>query len=397
MKKKILKFLLMNIIIFSSLVGCGKNEENTLKDTNEQSVNEQVESNESSNNVSGKYVSELLKLDKLTKDYAGKIEDVLANHQGLYYLIGNDVYTNMASNIVKVASVYENAVKLMPTTGFGNILVGNSDGTYSLFKQFDSGSDQNKAAPTEFLNQKLSDAFYIQDAVGYSFLVFKLKDNRIYVDFYDKKDDGVILDENNLEFSLKIKTSAGEKTVSGEVKQVYNDLAPNIMIVYENGDAYSLRSPTLSSYGTQAETTLYRNEDLKNVERIYSAEDNLSYSTAMYSEIGDNRNLYVYKGAPYKSEGGVPEEQYKYSLSLPEGYVIDDIKQVKCEMDVLLELNNGNIYIAEDFSSDPKNGKFILQEELSKLNKAGFIKEVFHYGFNYYILMDDGIIYKVDL
>ena len=224
--------------------------------------------------------------------------------------------------------------------------------------------------------------------------------NECYVDGYDVDSNGNAT-KKYTKLPFKYETLTDNSNEVYDVKQVYRSINQDeAYIVLADGSVHEG-----AGIGNGSASMVYDENSckfpagralepiLKNVNKIYSCGSISKYSRPLYSQIGDNKNLYTYKSDNSIGVYGVPNDQYKITIPLPEGYTTEDIKNIVIEEDLLIEFNDGSIYE----SNKNKITELSYDEGLSDLNKKGKTKKFDVLDFDIVVLMDDKSIYKVEI
>lgn len=366
--KKIWVMLLLTAISVGTLGACGKEaSKNNEKDDLVASDGSEVLTEEKT----AKYESYTLELcddfQLEDEDINGKITDlVFASNFSAHLLTSdNEIYTDEFTQFEYTFTVDENFEKLLPQTCYGNILVQNEDGSYTIYDKYNTDSVFTFEAENMVLAY-----------INYGTLnVFTLEDNHLYVQ--GERGDGTPISKNPV--YVDIDTGLGTNFADVEVKDVILR-GEWLEILTTDGELYCVEPAYVN---TDSSLELSGGWAISDVDKTYASGSVIYYMQPFYSLNSDSYHLYVREGIT---------DQVTHPIPLPEGYETSDIQELHAVQEVLLVMNDGNIYYMEDAT---EGGSWELVEELTELNKEGHIKSFAETNTAILILCDDNYLYKL--
>lgn len=337
---------------------------NTNENYNSENVSDEDEPN---------YQSSLLDLyDNFNDDNVnGNIIDMVGNSTDNNYIVTKDnkIYRNALGGFKYVFTADKNLKRILINTISGNLLIENKDGSYSLY----SINDTNIKYTFNAENLVMA---YISGAQP---TIYTLENNYLYMKNTEKLP--VYIDESNARLSSNSVYS------NGKIKYA-NPSLTSLAIIKDNGDTYyasmnggwSLTEKNAYAIGTNSNYGL-----ISNVEKIYANGSSTYYKHPFYSKISDVNNLYV-------RESGLTSTT-TYTIALPTGYTTEDIKELHAVEEIIMVMNDGNIYYKEDAE---ETSSWELVEELTNLNKDNHIISIVETNTQMLILCDDNNLYELD-
>lgn len=337
---------------------------NTNENYNSENVSDEDEPN---------YQSSLLDLyDNFDDDNVnGNIIDMVGNSTDNNYIVTKDnkIYRNALGGFKYVFTADKNFKRILTNTISGNLLIENKDGSYSLY----SINDTNIKYTFNAENLVMA---YISGAQP---TIYTLENNYLYMKNTEKLP--VYIDESNARLSSNPVYS------NGKIKYA-NPSLTSLAIIKDNGDTYyasmnggwSLTEKNAYAIGTNSNYGL-----INNVEKIYANGSSTYYKHPFYSKISDVNNLYV-------RESGLTSTT-TYTIALPTGYTTEDIKELHAVEEIIMVMNDGNIYYKEDAE---ETSSWELVEELTNLNKDNHIISIVETNTQMLMLCDDNNLYEID-
>lgn len=360
------------IIVIAILTVVFKNDSKSNKvETNH--TNENYNSENVSDEDEPNYESSLLDLyDNFDDDNVnGNIIDMVGNSTDNNYIVTKDnkIYRNVLGRFKYVFTADKNLKGILTNTISGNLLIENNDGSYSLY----SINDTNIKYTFNAENLVVA---YISGAQP---IIYTLENNTLYVKDTEKLP--VYIDESNARLSSNSVYS------NGKIKYA-NPSLTSLAIIKDNGDTYyasmnggySLTEKNAYAIGTNSNYGL-----INNVEKIYADGNSTYYKHPFYSKISDVNNLYV-------RESGLTSTA-TYTIALPTGYTTEDIKELHAVEEIIMVMNDGNVYYKEEAE---ETSSWELVEELTNLNKDNHIISIVETNTQMLILCDDNNLYELD-
>lgn len=337
---------------------------NTNENYNSENVSDEDEPN---------YQSSLLDLyDNFDDDNVnGNIIDMVGNSTDNNYIVTKDnkIYRNALGGFKYVFTADKNFKRILTNTISGNLLIENKDGSYSLY----SITDTNIKYTFNAENLVMA---YISGAQP---TIYTLENNYLYMKNTEKLP--VYIDESNARLSSNPVYS------NGKIKYA-NPSLTSLAIIKDNGDTYyasmnggwSLTEKNAYAIGTNSNYGL-----INDVEKIYADGSSTYYKHPFYSKTSDVNNIYV-------RESGLTSTT-TYTIALPTGYTTEDIKELHAVEEIIMVMNDGNIYYKEDAE---ETSSWELAEELTNLNKDNHIISIVETNTQMLILCDDNNLYEID-
>lgn len=337
---------------------------NTNENYNSENVSDEDEPN---------YQSSLLDLyDNFDDDNVnGNIIDMVGNSTDNNYIVTKDnkIYRNALGGFKYVFTADKNFKRILTNTISGNLLIENKDGSYSLY----SINDTNIKYTFNAENLVMA---YISGAQP---TIYTLENNYLYMKNTEKLP--VYIDESNARLSSNPVYS------NGKIKYA-NPSLTSLAIIKDNGDTYyasmnggwSLTEKNAYAIGTNSNYGL-----INNVEKIYANGSSTYYKHPFYSKISDVNNLYVRESKLTSTT--------TYTIALPTGYTTEDIKELHAVEEIIMVMNDGNIYYKEDAE---ETSSWELVEELTNLNKDNHIISIVETNTQMLMLCDDNNLYEID-
>ncbi len=219
--------------------------------------------------------------------------------------------------------------------------------------------------------------YYYKNSIGRDLCVLSYADDgSIYVNSY-------LQDGSKDDFDNKVVGLYANKTNYTTAK--------NVTVVEADGVA-TLAAEIDGKYYTGKVSGLnYRNPqiyvyELEGATKLFASGTDVYASSAIYSK-GDGEACLYMSGTK------------THTLTLPNGYTAKDVKEAYLEKLLVVVMNDGTVCTIET----EKNGgdyTYTVNEELTKLNKEGHIKEFrfssYSQGCTGLVLMDDGKVYSYD-
>lgn len=402
MKKSVI--IVLSILLVIILVGAGvflsKSSKNDKKIQNLNDYNEYKEDINLNNDFSGNeatYDSDFLeKLDDL-EDLDGKIIDIKNSGSDLYACTKNKVYSYDYNGFEEVLNSTK-TIKSIFLIGYDVIVLQNSDNSYSIYgKNYQSSNSGISSSFKELEGIETENIIYAMDSDNSNkIILIRNYDNSYYVDVYEL-DVNQNIKSKELKVPLHLSLGMNNTKEVSNIKQIYVENESKLIFTLSEGKVYETGLSISFSDVDNGYIKLYMGgtdvEDLSNVNKIYGNGSSLKYRRPLFEKLEDKNNLYTYNSKVPTSSEGTPDEQYKISILLPNGYTTNDIKSIRFDEDLLVEFNDNSIYIAEkgDLS------KLLYNEKLSLLNKNGKIIKIDLDSSDFVVLMSDNCIYKIDV
>lgn len=372
-KKNIIIISIAILIIVTAILTVVFKRDSKSNKVETNNTNENYNSENVSDEDEPNYQSSLLDLyDNFNDDNVnGNIIDMVGNSTDNNYIVTKDnkIYRNALGGFKYVFTADKNLKRILTNTISGNLLIENKDGSYSLY----SINDTNIKYTFNAENLVMA---YISGAQP---TIYTLENNYLYMKNTEKLP--VYIDESNARLSSNSVYS------NGKIKYA-NPSLTSLAIIKDNGDTYyasmnggwSLTEKNAYAIGTNSNYGL-----ISNVEKIYANGSSTYYKHPFYSKISDVNNLYV-------RESGLTSTT-TYTIALPTGYTTEDIKELHAVEEIIMVMNDGNIYYKEDAE---ETSSWELVEELTNLNKDNHIISIVETNTQMLILCDDNNLYELD-
>ena len=360
----IIVIAILTVVFKSNFKSNNVETNNTNENYNSKSVSDKEESN---------YQSSLLELyHNFDEDNVnGNIVDMVGNSTDNNYIVTKDnkIYRNALGKFKYIFTADKNFKRILTNTISGNLLIENKDSSYSLY----SINDTNIKYTFNAENLVMA---YISGAQP---TIYILENNYLYMKNTEKLP--VYIDESNA------RLSSNPVYFNGKIKYA-NPSLTSLAIIKDNGDTYyasmnggwPLTEKNAYAIGTNSNYGL-----INNVEKIYANGSSTYYKHPFYSKISDANNLYV-------REGGLTSTT-TYTIALPTGYTTGDIKDLHAVEEIIMVMNDGNVYYMEDAK---ETSSWTLVEELTNLNKDNHIISIVETNTQMLILCDDNNLYELD-
>lgn len=304
----------------------------------------------------------------------GNIVDMVGNSTDNNYIVTKDnkIYRNTLGKFKYIFTADKNFKRILTNTISDNLLIENKDGSYSLYSINDT--DINYTFNAE--NLVLAYIF------GSQLTIYTLEDNCLYITVGENAEKlPVYIDESSARLSSNPVYSYGKINYA-------NPSLTSLAIIKEDGDTYyasinggwSLTEKNAHAIGTNSNYGL-----IKDVEKIYADGSPTYYKHPFYSKITDSNNLYV-------RDRGLTSTT-TYTISLPEGYITEDIQELHAVEELILVMNDGNVYYKED-AEDSSSWEIV--KELTNLNKDNHIISIVETNTQILILCDDNNLYELE-
>lgn len=360
----IIVIAILTVVFKSNFKSNNVETNNTNENYNSESVSDKDKSN---------YQSSLLELyDNFDEDNVnGNIVDMVGNSTDNNYIVTKDnkIYRNALGKFKYIFTADKNFKRILTNTIPDNLLIENKDSSYSLYSINDTNIKYT-------FNAKNLVMAYIS---GTQPTIYTLENNYLYMKNTEKLP--VYIEESNARLSSNPVYS------NGEIKYA-NPSLTSLAIIKDNGDTYyasvnggwSLTGKNAYAIGTNSNYGL-----IDNVEKIYANGSSIYYKHPFYSKISDTNNLYV-------RESGFTSTT-TYTIALPTGYTTEDIKELHAVEEIIMVMNDGNVYYKEDAE---ETSSWELVEELTNLNKDNHIISIVEANTQMLILCDDNNLYELD-
>lgn len=349
---------------------------------------------------------DLLEKREESKEIQGKIIDIYTSeYNNSYICTNNKVYKYHSGNLEEIINSKKTIknIKDIYVSGFDiTIVLENTDNSYSiyLYERFSETTDLAKEIEGINLENIMFAVYgkYISSITGNKTLdVVRKNENQYFVDSYEIDNDSLNVQSKQLNLPLYLKFGMG---VQGQdkvnnIKQIfYSGASNNVVFALDDGKIYSSKIlEYVVNDNAVVLTTDLKIEDLENVDIVFENGDSIYYSRPLVKINGDSQNLYTYNNEVSLLTLGTPEEQYKITIPLPQGYRTEDIKNVIFDDDLIIEFNDKSIYISErETISELK-----FYEELTTLNKEGKLTKIAFESIYVVALLDDKCIYEIDV
>lgn len=395
MNKKIIIVLIIGVIIALTGVGIFITKGNENDGTNSLGKNENyqesnADSKGTSNKSGAKYDLEFLEEIKYHEQIKGEVIDIGNIDDKFYVCTSNKVYYY---NVVEFMEVINSTkdIKSIYLVGENSVILENSDNTYSFYFQNSYGEKFKTIDDIEIENTIY--ASYEYSWSGREIFLIKQEEGNYSIDYYSL-DNNFNIETKALQKPLVVKANVdGKFQENTNIENIYVVDGSDLRVTLNDGKVYSIGGE-VESFGNVKDgiisATVYAAEQVNDAKKVY----NEGYLRPIYEKIGDKNNLYTYSDELPLRTIGTPDEKYKVTMPLPEGYTTDDIKKFIDDLgEMAIQFNDNSIYVLED----EENSKFEYNEELSKLLKDNKIKNMAIEVMDLVVLMDDGHVYKVKL
>lgn len=362
--KKLLSVLLIAGML-CSLAACGGKDEVSDTTGTQTQQNETQSNNETQETNKAEFESNTLVLVEKAEPFQGIINDIKSDGTFFYVLANNKLY-QCGTYYEEYTEVKGDGMEIAFTYGGSALCTKNGKGEYILQTKV------NGELQTQTI--KVDNPFWISYSNGD---IYTFEDDKVYIE-NKSEDDYYRLNKTQLTFESDL--SNIEIT---EVKDIYNfNNTTNFILTYNN-QVFSVRGN--NSYGIFSTSTgsdglciwIGESAELNNVDKLWGMPSG-SCNRPVHSLVGDEDNLYTY--TYQATEVGIPEEEYKVIMKLPEGVKTHNIKRAVVNEGILIETVSGEIYTSDSIK---RFSEFKLNEELTGLNQQGKIQD---------IIMDDDII-----
>ena len=402
MKKNVI--IVLAIVLVLILVGVGgfiskssKNNNKIQNLNNYSEYEEDIDLNVDFSKNEATYDSDFLeKLDDL-EDLDGKIIDIKNSGNDLYACTNNKVYSYDYGGFEEVLNSTK-TIKSMFLIGYDIVVLQNSDNSYSIYgKNYQSSNSAISSSFKELEGIETENIIYAMESDNSNkIILIRNYDNSYYVDMYEL-DANQNIKSKELKVPLHLSLGMNNSKEVSNIKQIYVENESKLIFTLSDGKVYETGLSISFSDVDNGYIKLYMQgtdvEDLSNVNKIYAKGSSLKYRRPLFEKLGDKNNLYTYNSEVPTSSVGTPDEQYKISISLPNGYTTNAIKSILFDEDLLVEFNDNSIYIAEKCNLS----KLLYNEDLSSLNKNGKIIKIDLDSSDFVVLMDDNCIYEIDI
>lgn len=422
-KKKIL-IIVVSIAILLVLIGgivafTGSKNKEEIGNTNYSDTDTNNDSSDMDNEYENTYSDEDIitgeseynfnSLDKVygLDEIEGKIIDIYNAQYYNYMCTNNKVYEHAYGNLKEIINSNKNIknIKDIYVIGlFTTIILENMDNSYSiyLYEHLSETPELAKEIEGIDLENMIFAVYgrYISASTGNSTLdVVKEYENQYFVDSYEIDNDSWKVQSKKLKLPLYLEFGSGftDADKVNNIKQVYYSSRSNkVIFALDDGKIYSSKIETIA-YDLEDNYAIINTdlkiEDLENVDIVFGNGSSIYYSRPLVKITEDSQNLYTYNSDVDLFTLGTPEEQYKITIPLPQGYTVEDIKKVIFDDDLIIEFNDKSIYISErETISELK-----LHEELTTLNKDGKLIKIAFKSIDNVALLDNKCIYEIDI
>ncbi len=401
-KKGITLIALVITIVIILLVAVGIfiviNSKNTneIKNSNNYSKDENRNSNNDLSINNSTYDSNFLEKVDDFEELEGKIIDMKNSGNDLYVSTINKVYRYKYSKFEEVLESTK-SIKCIFLIGYDTVILQNSDNSYSIYAKDDKSSDTGMSSLYKELEGiEIENIIYAMDSDNSNkFILIREYDEGYYVDMYEL-DNNKNVKSKELKIPLHLSLGMNNSKEVNNIKQIYVKNESKLIFTLSDGKVYETGLSISFSDISNGYIKLYMEgtdvENLNNVNKVYTEGSTFKYGRPMFEKLGDKNNLYTYNSKVSDSFVGNPDEQYKISIPLPNGYTTDDIKNVIFDEDLIIEFNDNNIYV----SNSNNLSNLLYNENLSLLNKSSKIKKIDLKSSEFIVLMDDNCIYEID-
>ena len=281
------------------------------------------------------------------------------------------------------------------------IILKNSDNSYSTYGKVEYIEEEY-----EFLYKEL-DGIDVKNMISaklqgskdedvYEIFVINKEKNKYYANFYK-------LDENNnvKTKELKLPISFWIRSKQQEIKNIkeifYSETGNELYVIENDGTVYGDTYDGGAFYKTEegeikVEFKCY-DKLLVDVNKIYSSDILSDNTRPIFEKIEDKNNLYTYREQSSNNKNRLPNDEDRITLTLPNKYTTNDIKNIMVQDNLLIEFNDNSVYITQE----EKPSELVYNEEISSLYKNGNIKKIILYQSYCRVLMDDNCVYEIDL
>lgn len=400
MKKKKLTVLLTALLVESiALTACGSSQADSVQSshTEEDIINTMDEVSDSDSNSSLDEESipqegplyddmgmDVLEYEEGCEDLGGKVVSMSAYDlltDTLLLTSDNKIYSLSFEETEYLFDAVTDAQELLDKTVACNVLTLNKDGSYTLYDQTD-GSINTTFEADNFMCAYTNSGY---------FTYYTLEDSHLQVVSHYQDDPvpsavPVYFDKAPLYTNDDDDEMLTQEPIKNALISTYC-----IDILESNGETYTARiefaGQTPNKDGIVDMNTHPGHAYLKNVNQIYA--QGVQYASPIYSIIDDPNHLYVYDGLIFSDDTPL------FSMPMPEGYTVNDIKEIYENDNILLCLNDGTVFFRDD--ADPACYEWELLEEVTELNKAGHIIDFAAPStVDIWALCDDMYIYELD-
>ena len=391
----VLVFILVSVGVFISK--SSKNNNKIQNSNNYGEYGQDIDLNDDFSKNEATYNSDFLeKLDDL-EDLDGKIIDIKNSGNDLYACTNNKLYRYDYGGFEEVLNSTK-TIKSMFLIGYNIVVLQNSDNSYSVYgKSYQSSSLGISSSFKEIKGIEAENIIYAMDSDNSNkIILIRDDDNSYYIDMYEL-DANQNIKSKELKVPLHLSLGMNNSKEVSNIKQIYVENESKLIFTLSDGRVYETGFGISFSDVSNGYIKLYMQgtdvEDLSNVNKVYGKGSVLKYRRPLFEKLGDKNNLYTYNSEVPISSVGTPDEQYKISISLPNGHTTSDIKSIVFDENLLVECNDNSIYIAEKGNLS----KLLYNEELSSLNKNGKIIKIDLNNSDFVALMDDNCIYEIDI
>lgn len=341
--------------------------------------NDERESSYQSNNNSsnGVYVSNMLEIHKASRDFIGKIDDMLMFDHKLYVLSENKVYDASLNNYAEITKVDNNVNEILQIHDY-SALTKSDDNSY-LFCSNGTCYKFNE-----------NNLFY--SMLGSNLMNITFINSKLYLNSYDHMNN-----MNKTQDNINILIKKGEGNTAqfyDNIKDIYCFGSRDFYVLLNDNKLYDTYGDgtfsgafLVGKYENPTTLSISQYPKLENVQKVYGNSD--YFGRPLYSIVGDSKSLYTYSKS-VMNDIELPSIDKQIKITLPSNYNLNNIKNVIFNKGILIVFNDGNIYIAD--KNDISNLR--IDEELSKLNKENKILKI-GYDQNYVFLMDDNTLYEL--
>lgn len=395
MKTKLTKLiaLLLAVLMLTSLCACGANDSSPTTDDNSSASG--TEGNDSTGTTNGN--NGTTSNDPVPPLYENKDKGISA----IYHHETDVLVSGIEKSLARYSHLKTNGKYC---DGWGNELEITSEPV----KFFNAGERMaywaadgkfyvhtaNGHVAFDVPNDDSLIAYYYAEGDAYYF--YNLKDGYLYLSAYNADGSPRESIQNR---RLYLSTSADEINEQ-KITNYFFD-GHSIVLWLEDGSFYYNTNHDVSTYTyDRTQLVIYVGDSIEGVDKVY---DCVSYELSkvgamspIYSKSGDGNNLYFM----YRNWDS---EEFEAKVALPEGFTTADLKQVHFERHLIIEFNDGSVYILDNENiTAAKANAFALtltcHEGLSELGRAGHIRAIMNYdlGSRAVVLLDDGCMYRVD-
>ena len=283
-----------------------------------------------------------------------------------------------------------------------SIVTINQNGTYSFYNF--------NMTDTDFENIEISDLDLRAVLVGDRNLgkgdlhIYNFRDGRLYYMRFEPNNNSPVI-------NTPIAVRLGGRTDDEFLREIVIDIKllndVNAVVSLDDGSYYSLQGggaansivPFEKNGVYYIDTISSTAPNVTNINRFYGKPD--GNFNPIYTRIGDDDGLYLYGGTA-SSRGSETHADYEHRLQLPQGYNISNIKNVCSNAQyasfslinaVIVEFDDGKIYLARDVESTEETDGLSLHKELTELNQSGTLTGICT--FSDFVIIRDGNLYTL--